>query len=442
MKEESARSMKTTRRPQVRSRLTAAALAAVLGPTALVASPSVSSASTLSASTKGPLGPGKTLTYLYFTNGPDLTATKALIAKFDKQTGDKVSLQVVPFANLNEEVQARISAGDPPDVLQTNAPQIIGSDLVNLGAALGSSWVKSLSPSLIVGGEYDGEVVGLPNQLTVMGPFVNVTMFKKAGVPVPGVTSRWTWPQMIADVEKVQRVNHTPFGFSTDLAGDRIANVLAAYGTFIYGANGHGTMNTADATKALTMYTGLLEHNEISKDAWIAGGENYVDGASEFLAGEAPVLLSGSWQVAGFAAQKMPFQWTAVPNPCMVYCGGGPGGNYMVAFKKSSDPALAEEFIKFMSEPVNQAYMSVVSATIPSAIALEKPGAVAYKPDIRSIMNVFNQAAALMPGAFLASESNTGYTQTTLTLLNEVTKVITGKATVAQAVAATQAAAR
>ena len=348
----------------------------------------------------------------------------------------------MPFNNLNEELQARISAGDPPDVVQTTAPQLIGPDLVNLGAALGSNWVKSLSPSLLVGGMYRGEVIGLPNQLTVMGPLVNVTMFKKAGVPVPGINSRWTWPQMVSEVEKVQAANHTPFAFSTDINGDRIMNVIAQYGTFMYGTSGHGTMNTADAIKALTMYTGLLENNELSKNAWIAAGENYVAGQTEFLASEAPVLLSGSWQVAAFAAEKMPFQWAAVPNPCMVLCGGGAGGNYMSVFKKSSDPALGEEFIKFMSEPANQAYMSTVSATIPSSVALEKPGAITYTPATRSIMNFFNQAAALMPGAWLASESNPGDVPAFTLLENEVTLVITGKATVAQAVAATEAQAR
>jgi len=430
--------MRKTNHPRVR----ALALLTLVGPALIAVSPSTSSASPLSRIANGDLGPGKTLTYLYFTNGPDLHATQTLIAKFEKQTGDTVSLDVVPFNNLNEELQARISAGDPPDVVQTTAPQLIGSDLVNLGAALGNSWVKSLSPSLLVGGMYKGEVIGLPNQLTVMGPIVNVTMFKKAGVPVPGINSHWTWPQAVAEAEKVQAANHTPFAFSTDINGDRIANVIAEYGTFMYGSSGHGAMNTADAIQALTMYTGLLENNELSKSAWIAAGDNYVGAESEFLAGEAPVMLSGSWQVAAFAAQKMPFQWTAVPNPCDVYCGGGAGGNYMSAFKKSTDPALAEEFIKFMSEPANQAYMSTVSATIPSSVALEKPGAVTYTPATRYDLDVFVQAAKLMPGAWLASESNPGDVPAFTLMESEVTKVITGGATVAQAVAATEAQAR
>lgn len=395
------------------------------------------SAGTASAASSG----GKTITYLYFTNGPDLNATKTLIAKFDKQTGDTVSLQVIPYSDLNEQLEARVSAGDPPDVVQTTGPADFGPDLINLGQALGKAWVKSIAPSLLGSGLYHGTIIGLPNQLTVMGPFVNVTMFKKAGVAVPGVSSHWTWPQMVADAEKVQKANNTAFALAIDHSGDRVANVLAQYdGTYLYGTSGNGAMNTAAAEKSMTYLANLIKNNVISKSSWIAGGENYVAGDTEFLGEEAPVLLSGSWEVAAFA-KSTPFKWTAVPNPCGTVCGGGSGGNYMSAFKKSSNPAGALQFIKFMSEPANQAYMSIVSDTIPSSASLAKPGSIKYPVNVATDMDVFNKAASLMPAGFNLSEANPGYTQASLTLMDELTDMVVGKATAAQAVAATEAAA-
>jgi alpha-1,4-digalacturonate transport system substrate-binding protein len=383
---------------------------------------------------------GKSITYLYFTNGPDLQATKTLIGKFDAQTGATVTLDTVPYADLNQEIQAQVSAGKPPAVVQTSAPGIFGPDLINLGKALGPSWVKTLNPNLMTGAEYHGEEIGLPNQLTVMAPFVNVTMYQKAGVPVPTINSKWTWPQLVADAEKVQAANHTQYAIAMDHSGDRLANVFAQYGSFEFGADGHGGLNTADATKAMTLMAGLFEHNEMPQAAWISAGTNYAAGDTQFLAQQAPVLLSGSWEVAAFAT-SVPFKWTAVPNPCEVYCGGGSGGNYMVAFKKSSDPALAEAFIKFMSESANQAYMSVQSDTIASAESLATPGSVKYPANVAPSLDVFNKAATLMPGAFTLSEANPGYTAASDALMAELTDVVAGKATVAQAVAASAAAA-
>jgi alpha-1,4-digalacturonate transport system substrate-binding protein len=415
---------------------TRSALAAGAAALALLAA---ACGSSTGSSGSGPFS-GQSITYLYFTNGPDLQATKTLISKFDAQTGATVTLDTVPYADLNQEIQAQVSAGKPPAVVQTSAPGIFGPDLINLGTALGPAWVKSLNAGLLTGAEYKGAYIGLPNQLTVMAPFVNVTQFQKAGVPVPTVNTKWTWPQLISDAEKVQKANHTEFAIAIDHSGDRVANVFAQYGTFEFGANGHGTMNTAQATTAMTLLAGLLEHNEIPKAPWIAAGTNYAAGDTQFLAEQAPVLLSGSWEVASFAT-SVPFKWTAVPNPCEVYCGGGSGGNYMVAFKKSNDPKLAEAFIKFMSEPANQAYMSIKSDTIPSAEALAAPGSVKYPANIAPSLDVFNKAADLMPAAFTISEANPGYTAASDALMSELTDVVAGKATVAQAVAATNAAA-
>src|SRR5437016_6211856 len=52
---------------------------------------------------------GQTLTYVYFTDGPDLQATKDQIAAFEKETGAKVNLQVLPFSDLQQTLQARLS---------------------------------------------------------------------------------------------------------------------------------------------------------------------------------------------------------------------------------------------------------------------------------------------------------------------------------------------
>ena len=43
---------------------------------------------------------GKTLEYVYFTDGPDEEATRELIADFEEETGATVELSIVPFDGL------------------------------------------------------------------------------------------------------------------------------------------------------------------------------------------------------------------------------------------------------------------------------------------------------------------------------------------------------
>src|SRR5262249_28654235 len=57
---------------------------------------------------------GKHLTYLYFTDGPDLDATKKAISRFELETGATVDLQVTPFADLLRSLQARVAGGTAP----------------------------------------------------------------------------------------------------------------------------------------------------------------------------------------------------------------------------------------------------------------------------------------------------------------------------------------
>lgn len=407
---------------------------------AMLAAALVLFATACSASGSGPYA-GQSITYLYFTNGPDLQATQKLIQQFDQQTGATVTLDTVPYGSLDDKLQALISANQPPGVLETTQPTLYGSQVVDLGQALGQSWVSGLTPSLLTAAEYQGKVIGLPNQLTVMAPIVNVDMFKKAGVPVPTINSKWTWPQLIAAAEKVQAANHTKYALAIDHSGDRLANVLAQYGTYIYGKDGKSSWNTGEATAAFTLLANLLEQNKISKAAWIAAGQKYAAGDVQFLAEQAPVLLSGSWEVASFAGNAS-FPWSAAPNPCGVNCGGGSGGNYMVAFKKSNDPKLAEAFIKFMSQPANQALMSRQSDTIPSSASLAKPGSISYPGGISSSMAVFNKEATLMPAAFTLSEANPGYTAAINSLRDQLSAVVDGKEPIPQAVTAIATAAK
>src|SRR5688572_13699638 len=61
---------------------------------------------------------GKTLNYVYFTDGPDEQATRTLISDFEKKFDVTVNLEVLPYKDLVTSVQARLSGGNAPDVVR------------------------------------------------------------------------------------------------------------------------------------------------------------------------------------------------------------------------------------------------------------------------------------------------------------------------------------
>ena len=57
--------------------------------------------------------------------------------------------------------------------------------------------------------------MGVPYDITINGPFVNVDQFKKLAF-LPTAANPWTWDTMIAAAKKVQAANNTEFAFAID----------------------------------------------------------------------------------------------------------------------------------------------------------------------------------------------------------------------------------
>jgi len=76
---------------------------------------------------------GKEITYYFYNDSQaELDTTKAQIADFEKLTGAKVKLDVIPFTSLDTQLQARLAAGNAPDVGRLNNPGLYIKDSLDL----------------------------------------------------------------------------------------------------------------------------------------------------------------------------------------------------------------------------------------------------------------------------------------------------------------------
>ncbi len=373
---------------------------------------------------------GKTMTYVYFTDGPDEQVTRDRIAAFEKQTGAKVNLQVVPYADLEQSLQARLSGGEPPDVARLTDVHPFAGDLVDLRDFLGKDYGSAFLPGQVKAASgQGGELLAVPSDLTINGPFVNVDQFKKAGVDVP---EKWTWDELLAAAKKVQKANKTEFALALDKSGHRAATVLSQYGTVMIGPDGEEAVDVAKATKAIKMLTDLHASDAMSKDFWLGSGTKYKGANDIFLAGAAPVYLSGNWQVSQFAKDAK-FEWAAAPNPCAERCGGFPGGKFMGAFKRSKNPTLGAAFIEFMNSKQSQAEICAKAAFLPTRNDLVKSG-VEYA-DRAEDMNVFLNDVGETPEDTYTSLASPAFGPSSDVLVEEISKVVAGRQTAAKAAA-------
>ena len=379
---------------------------------------------------------GQTLTYVYFTDGPDEKATRTAIAAFESDTGAKVNLQIVPFADLEKSLQARLSGGDSPDVARVADWHPYDDQLVALDPYVGSAFAgEFIEGSAAASKNAAGAMVAVPSDLTMNGPLVNTDAFTKAGVALPTADKPWTWETMVADAKKVQAANKMESAIAIDKSGHRLSTVLSQFGTRMIGPDGKQALDTAKTEKALGLLSGLMQDGTVQKDFWLESGSRYKGANDMFLAGAVPVYISGNWQVAQFNSSAK-FGWAAVPNPCEETCGGFPGGKYMVAFQGGKNPALAAHFLQFMNSKEQQAQIDPVAGWLPTRRDLVESG-VTY-PERGDDMNIFLADVAKTPTEDFATVSSPAFSASATSLVEQMSALAAGEVDVPTAVAALQ----
>lgn len=368
---------------------------------------------------------GKTLDYVYFSDGPDIQATRSAVSRFEQETGARVNLQIVPFDSLEQTLQARINAGDAPEVARVDDWRPYADVLMDFKSYFGKNYDDNFIEGMAQGSqEPDGDMPAVPSDLTMNGPVINVDAFQKAGVPVPSADEPWTWQEMVAAARQVQQANNMDHALAIDKSGHRVSTVLSQYGTTMFNEQGQASLDPAKAGQALGMLNGLMQQGLMSKDLWLEAGSRYEDANEQFLAGEVPVYLSGNWQV-GLLAQDATLDWAAAPNPCAERCGGFPGGKFMVAFSESDQPELGTYFVHWMNQTENQRQIDEAAFWMPTRTELVQQG-ISY-PEHGDDMDVFLSDLAQTPPDTYATAFHPSITEAADMLVAEMDKTVAGE---------------
>jgi len=367
---------------------------------------------------------GKTLTYMYFTDGPDEEATRQLIGEFEEKYDVTVDLEILPYADLVTSTLNRLSGGNAPDVARLTSLTDFRDDLLVLDPYLGDSYSAEFLPGpLQAVKNADDDMIAVPSDLTMNGPFVNAELFEKAGVEIP---EKWTWDEMLAAAEEVKEKTGTPYAFAMDKSGHRLSTILSQYGTYMLNADGNA-LDIDKAEQALQPLVDLMADDDMPADFWLGSGSRYAGANEIFLAGETPIYLSGNWQVAQFSKDAT-FDWAVAPNPCAAQCGGFPGGKFMAAFKQSENPALAAEFIRFMNDAESQETFVTTAGALPTRADLSESGVDYGDETTQAAMDVFLADLLLTPEEGFAANAHPAFSPAATELVDALSVVVAGQA--------------
>ena len=385
----------------------------------------------------------QTLRFLWFTDGPDRPAIEGLVKKFNDTNPDvKIEFSIVPFAELNQLLVTQASAGQAPDLARVSEPYRFFQYALDLRPHLkNAGFAKEFldEPMKMVLGQ-GGEVYGIPHDLTMNGPFVNLSLFKKAGVELPK-GDRATWEEWMDAAAKVRKATGVPFGAAVDRSGHRLDGFIQSYGGGFFTPDGKDVrISSPETKKAVEAFVKFHKDGTMPLDIW-AGGTGYVGANQQFVNGQLVYYLSGNWQVAQFNdAIGTKFEWKAVPNGYNAQAGGMPGGKFLIAFKNTKIPDKVARLMEFLGGTDAMTEYSAKAMFLPTRKDLVRQGI--NFPARRDDMNLFVKGIGTLPQSAYVDNYNLRFGPIANEVRDRVTQAIVGELGVDKALGMAQAKAK
>ncbi|MET7367739.1 sugar ABC transporter substrate-binding protein [Streptomyces sp. NPDC005566] len=353
----------------------------------------------------------KTLTYWASNQGPSIEADKKILTpelkKFEKETGIKVKLEVVPWADLLNRILAATTSGQGPDVLNIGntwsaslqaSGALLPWDDKNFEAIGGRD--RFIDSAVASAGKEGEPPAAVPLYSLAYALYYNKAMFAEAGITAPPAT----WDELVATGKKLSKDGKWGLGAEGANLSNNIhqAFVLGQqHGADFFDASGKATFTSDGAVAAVKQYIDLM-----AKDKIIApGNAEYAQNQSltDFAKGETAMVL---WQAAAttFAAQGMkPEDWGVAPVPVESGAPGtGKNTNSMVAginmavFKNTKNIDGAKKFVKFMTSDEEQKLLNKTYGAIPPVKAAQADPAFSA-PDLKVLRDTLATSAAPLP---------------------------------------------
>ncbi|MFD6281213.1 ABC transporter substrate-binding protein [Streptomyces sp. NPDC060209] len=353
----------------------------------------------------------KTLTYWASNQGPSIEADKKILTpelkKFEKETGIKVKLEVVPWADLLNRILAATTSGQGPDVL--NIGNTWSASLQATGALL--PWDdknfeaiggrdRFIDSAVASAGKEGEPPAAVPLYSLSYALYYNKKMFADAGITTPPAT----WDQLVVDGKKLSKDGKWALGAEGSNLSNNIHQTFVLgqqHGADFFDEEGKADFTSDGAVAAVKQYVDFM-----AKDKIIApGNAEYAQNQSltDFAKGKTAMVL---WQAAAttFAAQGMkPEDWGVAPVPVPA---GAPGAdkqtNSMVAginmavFKNTRNIDGAKKFVKFMTSDEEQKILCKTYGSIPPVKAAQSDPAFAA-PELKVLRDTLATSAAPLP---------------------------------------------
>jgi multiple sugar transport system substrate-binding protein len=362
-----------------------------------------------------------TLTYWASNQGSSLDADKQILQpeldKFERQTGIKVNVEVVPWSDLLNRLLAAATSGQGPDVVNIGntwsaSLQATGAFIPFDDATLGTVGGKDrfVPAALAAAGAAGQPPAAVPIYSLAYALYYNKQMFADAGIAGPPTT----WEDLVTAGKKlasggkwglaieganISENSHHAFTFSQQYGGEW------------FDSAGKPTFDTAANVAAIKRYIDFMAVDKIANPSNAEYAQN--QSISDFANGKVGMLL---WQAAGSALKAQNMAADAYGVAPVPFLGSPPAGgkrvNSMVAginmavFKHTKNRDAALKFVKFMTSDEEQVILNRTYGSLPSVKTVS--GDTAFQAaEQQALQQVLASTAAPLPQVAQESQFET-----------------------------------
>ncbi len=353
---------------------------AVLAASALVAVAGCGGGSNNSSDSSGGGGGGsKTITYWASNQGPDLAADKKVLepelAKFTKQTGVKVNLQVIGWPDLLNKILAATTSGQGPDVLNIGntwaaSLQATGAFLPFDKSALDAIGGKDkfVDASFATSGMKGQDPTSVPLYGLVYGLYYNKKMFADAGLQPPK-----TWEDLQAASKKLTDPSKGTYGMAME-GGSYTESVHFAFifgqqqGADPFDSNGKPNFTSPGMVAGVKQYVDLMSGGVVNKSS--VQYKNGPEAPGDFAKGKAAMLMSqnnadNTLQADGMKSSDYGVVPIPAPSGAKKNTASFVAGINLSVFKNTKNKDASLQLVKFLTSKEEQAILDKPFTALP-----------------------------------------------------------------------------
>lgn len=311
-----------------------------------------------------------------------------LLKDFEEQNPDiKVELIRDNDASYYDKLTTQIAGGKGPDVVRVEPPrasQFIGSGwALPLGDAAGSP--DDYFPASLDAVTKDGELYGVPVDVSALALFYRTDLFEAAGITEPPAT----WDEFEEDAAKLTSGDQHGVGLFGGWGGFEFYPWLWQAGAEVLNDDQtEAVFNSPEAVEALQLWVDL--QNTVMPSGMATATEDDLKGP--FVSGDLAMLTSGPWMIPGLADAGIDGQWAVAPLPKGQEAATVLGGLDLLVLKNTEHPDEAKTFVSWlMSDEVQKEWASSLGY-LPVKAALFEDPAFADDPNISAFAQILEEA--------------------------------------------------